>query len=279
MPPLWFQAAVLGLVQGLTEFLPISSSAHLILVPTLTGWPHLGKAFDVALHFGTFLAAAVYFRRDLFDLLRGAAELSLGLGTGSDPARKMVVRLILASLPAVVIGFCLDDFLEHHFGGPGSITIFLALFAVVLGYAEKIGIRRREMRAMSTAQVLLVGFAQALALVPGVSRSGATMAACLLVGLTRSESARFSFLMALPITAGAFILRGIKLWGSPWGTAGGLRGLDEAMVVPCLVGIAVSAASGWLCIHWLMGYLRRRSFYPFVIYRLVLAGLPLWWIH
>ena len=85
--------------------------------------------------------------------------------------------------------------------------------------------------------------------------------------------------MALPITAGAFILRGIKLWGSPWGTAGGLRGLDEAMVVPCLVGIAVSAASGWLCIHWLMGYLRRRSFYPFVIYRLVLAGLPLWWIH
>ena len=264
LAPCWLQGVLLGLVQGITEFLPISSSAHLVLLPSLTGWPYLGKAFDVALHFGTLIAIVVFFEKELRGLLevfRRYPEASSDL----QPQRRLLHNLILATAPAALLGLILDEYLERTFGGMGSIALFLASFGFVLGWSDERGTKCREMWQLTPASAFIIGCAQALALVPGVSRCGITISAGLWVGLTRAEAARFSFLMALPITGGAFLLRGLKLIWSP-------GAVSPEQTLACGLGMAAAACSGAACIRFLLTYLQDRSFWPFVYYRLTLAA-------
>lgn len=242
--PIWIQALVLGLIQGITEFLPISSSAHLILVPHLTGWPHLGRHFDIALHLGTLLAICAYFEDDLKHL-------------------RLLRQMFFASIPPAVIGLLWGDWFEKHLHHPFYIGVFLALFGLLMGLADR---RRggREARELSTQESLALGLAQAVALIPGVSRCGATLTVGLWLGLTRREAARASFLTALPVTAGALLLKALKL-GQP---------LPPDLVGASLLGIGVAALSGWLCIRLLLRFLRNHGLRSFVFYRLAL-GLAL----
>lgn len=256
MAPLWVQAGILGLIQGLTEFLPVSSSGHLILLPQLTGWTYLGREFDVALHLGTLTAIAAYYREDLERLweegLRG----------------RLLRQLVAASTPAAVCGFFLVDWLEAHFGGIGSVASLLALFGLILGWCERRGAQRKELFQLSMVQAWGIGWAQAVALVPGVSRCGATISAGLWLGLTRAEAARFSFLMALPVTTGACLFKLLKIIEWP----------AQPLLSACVVGILVSGLSGWWSIRFLMSYLRRHGFAPFVRYRLGLAIFLFLWM-
>ncbi|CAN0434635.1 unnamed protein product, partial [Phaeothamnion confervicola] len=233
MAPLWIQGTVLGLVQGVSEFLPVSSSGHLILVPFLTGWEHLGKAFDVALHLGTLVAIVAYFQ----DEVQGMGRV---LGGSADARHRQLLQwLVAATVPAGIVGLILDSYLDRTFGGPRSVALFLATFGLLLGWADRVGRKNREMDQLRPRDVAVVGCAQILALVPGVSRCGITLTAGLLCGLTRSEAARFSFLMALPVTLGAFVLKSGQLFGG---------GLSPEMRWACFLGMIVAAGSGWLCI-------------------------------
>jgi undecaprenyl-diphosphatase len=271
--PQWIQAIILGLVQGLTEFLPISSSAHLILVPELTGWSYMGKAFDVSLNVGTLAATIVYFWSDIKHLLTATLEIAQGKPWKEDENRRLVIWLILASIPAGFLGFIFEKKIDATFGTVPTIALFLGLFGILLGVAERFGSREFEVKHIKAGPALLIGCAQAVALMPGVSRSGSTMTACLLLGLKRAEAARFSFLMALPITTAATALKLVKLFKQMAETH------DYSAGAPCLVGIIVSGISGWFCIHYLLRYIRTQSFIPFTIYRLVLSCfLFLYWL-
>jgi undecaprenyl-diphosphatase len=246
--PLWAQALVLGLIQGVTEFLPISSSAHLILLPKLTGWPHLGRHFDIALHLGTLLAICAYFEDDVKKLF----------GWG-----RLTWQVALASLPPAAIGLLCGDWFEQHLNNVPSIAVCLGLFGLLLGWADRRGRQRREVQDLGALEALALGLAQAVALIPGVSRCGATLTVALWLGLTRREAARITFLTALPVTAGALLLKALKL-GSP---------LPPSLWTPTLLGIATAAISGWLCIGWLVNYLKNHGLSPFVVYRVALCGL------
>jgi len=250
--PIWLQAIVLGSIQGICEFLPISSSAHLVLIPELTGWKYLGRSFDVALHFGTLVAIVVYFREDVERLAQKSS-------------RKLLSQIIVASLPAALIGLTLQDWFELHLNSVFSIAVFLATFGLLLGVAETWGRKNLELHNLTMTGAWLLGLAQSLALVPGVSRSGATITAALLLGLNRADSARISFLLALPVTAGACFLKLIQAgpWEFSW---------------PVVLGILASGLSGWITIRALMGYVKRHSLRAFVVYRLILAALLLIWV-
>jgi undecaprenyl-diphosphatase len=267
------QAALVGLLQGLTEFIPISSSAHLELAPWIAGWETDGLigslAFDVFLHLGTLVALVVYFFRDW---LRYAAAW---LGSirerriGEDPDRRIAWLLILASVPAGIIGFTLEGFIEDSFHGDNdgarlAIAGFLVIGAMALLLADRLGRRQRELNELTTASALTIGLSQALALLPGISRSGATITAGLALGLTRESAARFSFLLATPITLGA-------------GIYGSRRLFDEALTsndwLAIGVGFTVAALSGLLAIGFLLSWLRRRSVALFSLYRVVFAAV------
>ncbi len=264
LDPTW-QAAVLGVLQGLTEFLPVSSSAHLILLPWMLGWPSLGILFDVVLHGGTLLAVLIYFREDWKDvideILNRLRGRELWRGSGS-----LVDALIVGTIPAVIVALALKDWIEQYARIPRVTIVTLAAFGLLLLWADR---RRgdREVGGVTMRDALLVGTAQCLALVPGVSRSGITITAALLLGFSRRESARFSFLLATPIIAlGA--LDGALLLALGEGTG-------DLSVSAVLVGVAVSFVVGYLCIKYFLQFLRNSSFLPFVIYRLVLAGVIL----
>lgn len=229
--PVWAQAIVLGLIQGITEFLPISSSAHLILLPRLTGWPHLGRHFDIALHLGTLLAICVYFEEDVKRLFRFG---------------QLTRQVAFASIPPALVGLLCGDWFERHWNHVGSIAVCLGLFGLLLGWADRGARLRREVQDLSDLEAVALGCAQAVALIPGVSRCGATLTVALWLGLTRREAARVTFLTALPVTAGAVLLKALRL-GSP---------LPPDLVAPTLLGIAVAALSGWCCIGWLVRYLK-----------------------
>lgn len=254
---------MLGLIQGITEFLPISSSGHLILVPALTGWPYLGKAFDVALHFGTLLAMVAYFRQDVRHLFEGLFGLSARfpyLGACS-AAEHLTLTVAIASLPVAALGYLGKDWLQATFNNPFSIAVALALFGVFMGLADrKASLHRHDLGEITPSEALCLGLGQALALIPGVSRSGISLTVALWLGFGRPQAARLSFLMALPVIAGAALLEGITRPG-------------PGLLVPCLVGGLVAALSGWLCLNFLMAYLKRGGLRPFAIYRLGLAGL------
>lgn len=259
------RAAVLGLVQGLTEFLPISSTAHLVLVPWLLGWPTHSLTFDVALHMGTLAAVLIYFRRDWLDLARGFL-VSIARRSLADPASRLAWLVILGTVPAVLAGLLLDDYVETTFRTPVQMGVLLGAFSFVMLLAERVGRRTSALDSLTWHAALVIGLGQAVALVPGVSRSGSTIATGLFLGLDRSSAARFSFLLATPVVAGAGALKLLDLRNTAIG--GDLIG-------QMVVGAIIAGVSGWLCIHWLLRYLATRGLHVFIWYRLAAAAVVL----
>jgi undecaprenyl-diphosphatase len=251
----------LAVIQGLTEFLPISSSAHLVLPSALLGWPDQGLAFDVAVHVGTLLAVLFYFRRDFTLLAIGWLRQVRG-GRSSYHAR-LAWMLAVGTLPAVVAGLLLNDLVEQHLRSMLVIGVATLGFGLLLGYADRVRTERRTTRALTWRDVLIIGGAQALALVPGTSRSGITMTAGLMLGLRRRAAARFSFYLSVPliIAAGSYKTLGlVKLGGqAPW--------LDIGF------GVVLSALSAYLCIHLFLNLISRVGMLPFVLYRLALGAV------
>jgi undecaprenyl-diphosphatase len=251
------QGVVLGVVQGLTEFLPVSSSGHLILVPHLFGWPDQGLAFDAVMHLGTLAALLAYFRFELVGLLTGAVS------------RRLAVLLVVATVPAGVAGLLCEAVVEARLRSPLVIAASTAVWAVVMWLADRrarppAGEPGDPVERVGWGQGVAVGVAQALALVPGTSRSGITVTTGLLAGLDRATAARFAFLLGIPITAAAGGVKALRLLrdGIPAGETGVL-----------LVALIAAFLSGWFAVWSLVSYLRRRSLTPFVIYRLALAAI------
>lgn len=248
----------------MTEFFPVSSSAHLLLFPELFGWNYLGKSFDVALHLGTLGALAVYLRPQLDELLKTARHPR----AASPRQRRLLLALMVATAPAAVIGWLFQEVFEGPLGGLAPMAVMLVVWAVLLDRADRFPVRRASAQELGWLHLVWLGLAQAAALMPGTSRSGATMAAGRSVGLSRAESARFSFLLSMPLVAGAAGYKLLKLLLSPpdWGLLG-----------PSLIGMVAAGASGLVCIRALAAYLERASFRPFVVYRIGLAMFMLAW--
>lgn len=261
------QAVILAIIQGIAEFLPISSSAHLALAPWLFGWRDQGLAFDVALHIGTLLAVLIYFFRDWLQILGQAAGVSVGNDLQLRDNPRLLWLLVAGTIPAGLAGLALEDLVETTLRSPVIIGVMLISVALLMGYAEKATRHHKSIAHVSLADALLVGTAQALALVPGTSRSGITMTAALFRGLDRATAARFSFLLSTPITAAAAAKKVYDL------SKGG--GVPPELQVPLTVGIVVSALTGCVVIAWLLRYLRRFSFRPFIVYRLIFGVIIL----
>ena len=264
--PNW-QALVLGIVQGATELLPISSSGHLILVPWLFEWEYLetheefNQTFDVALHVGTLVAVVAYFWQDVVRLL-AAWWSSVRRRRVETAEQRIAWFVVIASVPAATLGALGENLIAEHLGEPWQIAIFLAVFGVVLWVADRTP-PRRGMADLGPGTAVAVGLAQSLALMPGVSRSGITITAARFLGLDRDSAARFSFLLLIPIVFGASLWKGVTdvlLGELPPGSTG-----------PFLVGMIASAGSGLLAIWGLLGYVRRHDYTVFVVYRLVAA--------
>lgn len=258
-----FQAFILGLVQGLTEFLPISSSAHLVLVPWALGWPPHSLAFDAALHLGTLTALFVYFWRDWLSISQAFFKGLTNKNARQVFEYKLAWMLILGSVPAAVVGLLAEDYIESTVRQPMIIAGIMVIFAIVLLVAERMGIQRRVMDRLTLLDALLVGTAQALALVPGVSRSGITITAGLLLGFTRPAAARFSFLLSTPIVLAAGSLQVVSLFRS---------GLDGEGLTVLGVGVLTAALSGLAAISFLIRFLQNNRTDVFVWYRIA-AGL------
>jgi undecaprenyl-diphosphatase len=257
-----FQALVLGIVQGLTEFLPVSSSAHLALTPWLFGWKDPGLAFDVALHFGTLIAVLWYFRREWRDLI-GAAWSILRKLRVETVEEKRVVFLILATIPGALGGLLLEKKAETTFRAPVLTALALMVMGVILWAADRLSRMDRQLPSMRWLDALLVGIAQVFALVPGVSRSGATISAGRLLGFDRQSAAVFSFLMSMPIIAAAVVLKGPDVVRQ--------SGLGAELVI----GVLAAAASSWLAIAVLLRYVVRHSYGIFAVYRVILGVVVL----
>jgi len=248
------QAIVLGIVQGLTEFLPVSSSAHLILVPWLLKWQEdPGLAFDVVLHLGTLLALIVFYWREWL-------EMVLSLVNGDSVRRRLLFLLIVASVPGAIIGVLLEKQAETIFRSPVLIAVTLATLGLILWAADAFGSKKRKIDDLTLVDALLIGLSQALAIIPGVSRSGATITTARFLGIDRPDAANFSFLMATPIIAGAGLLEARKFFHS---------GLTPQLGW----GFAASAVFGLIAIVWLLRYVRTHTYRPFATYRIALAIL------
>ncbi|MBL0225822.1 MAG: undecaprenyl-diphosphatase UppP [Geobacteraceae bacterium] len=257
-------AAVLGALQGFTEVLPISSSAHLILVPWLLQWPESGLTFDVALHLGTFIALTIYFRRDIVEMTSAFFE-ALASRSFDTPAKRLPFLIIAATVPAAVMGKLLEDPLEEIFrSNPLLIASILIVFGIILGIADIAGRKRLAMNEIRPASAMTIGLLQCLALIPGVSRSGITITAGLMLGFTRESAARFSFLLSLPIVAGAALLKIVHLAG---------HGIPAGEGLPMLVGILVSAVTGYISVAFLLKFVQKHSISPFVWYRVIAGGV------
>jgi undecaprenyl-diphosphatase len=254
-------AIVLGILQGLGEFLPISSSGHLIVVPWLLGWGDSGLAFDVALHLGTLVAVALAFWRDWLRLLQGSLRALVSGRLLADPDARLLLYLALATVPGALAGVLLDKWAETVFRAPGLVALMMALMGAVLWAADRRAGSGAGGESLSLRDALVIGFAQALAIVPGTSRSGATISAALFLGHKREAAARFSFLLALPITAGAALVKVPALLRS---------GADTG---PVLLGMVAAAIFGLLAIRLLLGYVRTRTYVPFALYRFAFAAL------
>jgi undecaprenyl-diphosphatase len=259
MTPL--HAVVLGIVQGATEFLPISSSGHLILVPRLLGWPDQGLAFDAAIHLGTVLALLIYFAPDL-------RSLAAGVLAGRTADRRLAAGVVLGSIPAGLAGLVFQQAIEQRLRSVTVVAVSTILWALVLWWADRRAPRNRvgDLREVGIARALAVGFAQPIALIPGTSRSGITLSAGLFAGLDRPTAARFAFLLGLPVTLAAGLLEVPKLLGA--GPAG-----DGPGVI--VLGMVISFVAGLAAIRFLVTYLQRRTLLVFVIYRIVLGVLLL----
>jgi undecaprenyl-diphosphatase len=253
-------AIMLGMVQGLGEFLPISSSGHLIVVPWLLGWPEHSLSFDVALHMGT-LAAVLYAFYDDWRRLLAAGMRGIQAGRPfADPDSRLLWLLALGSVPGVVAGLLLEDLADTAFRSPALVGAAMALMGVILFVADRSGKGTADARQVTLRDALLIGVAQAMALIPGVSRSGATISMGLFLGYRREEAARFSFLLATPITIGAAALKSRYLF-------------EPGQGLPILAGIVTAAIFGFASIRFLLAYVRTRDYRPFVYYRLIFAAL------
>lgn len=249
-----FRAVLLGVLQGLTEFIPVSSSGHLVVVPALLGWPEPGLAFDTILHLGTLLAVLVYFRDDWLRLVRAGLG-SLGRRRIETPDEWQAWLVVLGCVPAALAGLLLEEWFAGVFGSPVAVGYFLLVTAALLVAGEAIGRRERDLTKLRLPDALAIGLAQAVAILPGVSRAGATISAGLLLGLDRSAAARFSFLLAAPIILGAGLTQ------LPDALREHASGLGELAL-----GFGAAAVTGYLCIGFLLRYLRRGSLYPFAVY-------------
>lgn len=269
------QAIVMGVVQGLTEFLPVSSSGHLIIVPALLGWDDpflISLEFSVMLHVGTLTALLLYFRSDWARLVPAGLAAIRDRSLVGDPDRRLAWLVAVATVPALVVGFLLNDLVETRFREVGLVAAMLVVGGAILWLAERRGTRRLAGAELAFPMALGIGFAQALALIPGISRSGISISAGLFAGLDREAAARFSFLMATPITGAAVAYAVVKL-------VGGATGLD-VQPAPLLAGMAASFAAGILAIAVLLRFLRTRSTDVFVAYRVILAVVVLvWWLR
>ncbi len=252
----FLEALSLGILQGITEFLPISSSGHLILAEHFLHVKGGGLAFDVFLHLGTLLAVILYFWTDWWNIISGSySKKNLW-------ARRLLIFLIIGTIPGALAGIFLEDYVKTTFREPIHVALMLALMSLPLLFAEVLPKHTKILKEIRLPHVIFIGLAQALAIIPGTSRSGITMSAGLFTGLTREEAARFSFLLSAPIIAGAGLFECLKLYqqGSPIGLA-------------YLVGFLASLISGLLVINWLLHFLKKHTFYPFIIYRFLLALL------
>ena len=260
---------ILALLQGITEFLPISSSAHLILPKEILGWPDQGLAFDVAVHIGTLSAVVMYFRRDVRKLL-GAWFTSFSQWPWANGAAvnetqdygKLAWLIILATIPASLFGLLCGDLIEQHLRSMSVIATTTIAFGLLLGFADKRVSGHRPLLLMSVKLALIIGIAQALALIPGTSRSGITITAAILLGFSREDSARFSFLMSIPVILLSGGFKGLDLIGAEyvdWFSIG--------------LGVVISAVSAYLCIYYFLAFINRLGMMPFVYYRLVLGAI------
>ena len=259
------QAIILGIVQGLTEFIPVSSSGHLVLVPHFLGWnfPHdPAFIFDVLVQWGTLFAVFIYFRHDLITIATAFIKGIIQRTPFADFDSRMGWYLILATLPAVVVGLLCKDMIVQAFANPKMTGVFLLVTAALLVIAETAGHRNRNMEQVTWKDSLWIGFSQVLALLPGVSRSGSTIAGGMTRHLDRSSAARFSFLMSVPVMVGAGVLALKDLADLP---------AANEFILPLLVGFLAALVSGYLAIRWLIAYLSRHSLYLFAVYCTVLG--------
>jgi undecaprenyl-diphosphatase len=264
-----YQAIILGIVQGLSEFLPISSSGHLLLVPWLGDWeeldPSVKKSFDVALHLGTLVAVVSYFWSDVRTYVVEGARLVFDRGRPPTVEGRLAWLFLLATLPAAAVGALFEDQIDNRLGTPFIIALSLIGFGLLLAWADRRGGLRR-VESFSVRDALLVGAAQALALNPGTSRSGITMTAARFLDFDRDAAVRISFLMSIPVILGAVVFK-----------MGGLfvDGIPEGLIAPLIAGIVASGLSGWLAVWGTIRVVRTYSFMPFVVYRIALGVLVL----
>lgn len=261
-----FQAFILGIVQGATEYIPVSSSAHLVLVPWLLGWPDAPFAFEVLVQWGTLVGVFIFFWQDIWLITKAVL---LGIVQGKPLATfeaKLGWLVIIATIPAVVIGWLFKDFFESAFAVPAYAGGFLILTALLLIIAERYGSRQRELTELGWFDAVLVGFWQAAAILPGISRSGATIGGAVLKGFNRTAAARFSFLMSIPVLLGAGLVALNDL----------LEAGTLAKELPTIsVGFVAAAISGYACIRWLLYYLQRHSLNIFAMYCIAVSLLTI----
>ena len=257
------QALILAFIQGITEFLPISSSGHLILLPKLFGWEDQGLAFDVAVHVGSLLAVLAYYRAELVLIIRDTLQTLVGVAATENS--NIGWQIVVATVPVGIAGLLLGDWVESSLRDPAFIGLAMIGFAIVLWWVDKNNRQTRDLKGLGWRDVLVIGVAQAIALMPGVSRSGMTITAALFLGLKREAAAHFSFLMAIPVIILAGGLKTLELIQSNIVVDWGLLAL----------GVGVSAVTAFACIHWFLGFIRRFTMRPFVIYLLLFGAFVL----
>ena len=260
----WLQIVVLAIVQGLTEFLPISSSGHLVLVPSVIGWSDQGLAFDVAVHFGSLIAVCLFFKNDFVALLRGGYQL-LGLKNAT-PESQMALVLGIGTVPAAFAGLMLAGWIEANLRDPAVIVVTLSGYAIIMLLADRFGRRERNITGVRISDAIWIGCAQALSLIPGTSRSGVTISAARALGFQRQDAARFSFLLSIPVILLASLYKGFEMLTGP-------------LPVPWVeLGLAalISSFVAYLSIGFFMRVVSRIGLLPFAAYRLVLAAVILY---
>ena len=263
-----YQAIVLAIIQGLTEFLPVSSTAHLTLFPWFLGWKDPGLTFDVALHAGTLVAVLVYFWRLWVDMLLAAAGQGKRSTAEIEEKSKLFWYLVIGTIPGGIAGYLFEHAAEEQLRRPMIIGVAMIVVALLMWAGERFSRREEGLGQVTFPDSIVVGAAQAFAVIPGVSRSGVTMTAGLFRNMTRETAARFSFLLSTPLIAGAALKKGLKIRH---------EGLPTEMKLPFVVGIVVSGLVGYVVIAWLIRYLERRTFRVFIVYRLALGVVVILW--
>ncbi len=257
-----FQAIILGIIQGATEFLPVSSSGHLVIIPRWLGWPDPGLSLDVILHLATMIAVVVYFRKDIYHLIL-AGWNGLRQRQFNTPEMQLILALIIGTIPGALAGVFLKDWIEGFFSAPQMVGFFLILTAIVLTVSEQMKHQERTIESITWLDGLLIGLAQGIAVLPGLSRSGSTIAAGLVRGFQRPEAARFSFLLSIPIILGS---GGYEIFKA---LRHGIGTLDP---VPTLAGFCAALITGYIAIAGLLALIRRQSLWPFALYCAILGS-------